>query len=303
MNQQNEAKPLLVWGLLLFLALIWGSSFILIKKGLEVYSAGQVGALRIFTAAIVLVPLSLPKLKELNVRQWKWLFISGMIGSFAPAFLFAIAQTQLASGITGMLNALTPIFALLVGVAFFGGQLKRHDVLGIALGFGGTITLIVAGSGGELGSFNYYALFVIAATICYGFNLNILKHQFSVLTPKLITSISLLLISPLATFYLFGFTDFTEVLTTQKGAYMSLLYISTLGVVGTAFALIIFNRLVQLTSPVFTSFVTYLIPVVAIIWGLLDGELLIFWHYVGIILIIVGVAFSNRKKISLKTNL
>ncbi|MFQ3212600.1 MAG: drug/metabolite transporter (DMT)-like permease [Marivirga sp.] len=296
MSQKTDASPFLVWGLLISLSLIWGSSFILIKRGLEVFSAGQVGALRIFTAALVLVPLALPKLKTLNKHQWKWLFISGMIGSFGPAFLFAIAQTQLASGITGVLNALTPLFALLVGVLFFGGQLKKKDILGITLGFSGTVLLIIAGSGGDLGNLNYYALFVIAATLCYGFNLNILKHQFSVLTPKLITSISLLLISPIATTYLFGFTDFLDVMANEEGAYLSLTYISILGVVGTAFALIIFNRLVQLTSPVFTSFVTYIIPIVAIIWGLIDGEILVLWHYIGIGLIIVGVAFSNRKK-------
>jgi drug/metabolite transporter (DMT)-like permease len=296
MSQKTDASPFLVWGLLISLSLIWGSSFILIKRGLEVFSAGQVGALRIFTAALVLVPLALPKLKTLNKHQWKWLFISGMIGSFGPAFLFAIAQTQLASGITGVLNALTPLFALLVGVLFFGGQLKKKDILGITLGFSGTVLLIIAGSGGDLGNLNYYALFVIAATLCYGFNLNILKHQFSVLTPKLITSISLLLISPIATTYLFGFTDFLDVMANEEGAYLSLTYISILGVVGTAFALIIFNRLVQLTSPVFTSFVTYIIPIVAIVWGLIDGEILVLWHYIGIGLIIVGVAFSNRKK-------
>lgn len=296
MSQKSDASPFLVWGLLILLALIWGSSFILIKRGLEVFSAGQVGALRIFSAAIVLIPLSLPKLKTLNKRQWKWLFISGMIGSFGPAFLFAIAQTQLASGVTGVLNALTPLFAMLVGVFFFGGKLNRKDVLGIVLGFSGTVLLIIAGSGGDLGNLNLYALFVIAATICYGFNLNILKHQFSVLTPKLITSISLLLISPIATVYLFGFTNFLEVMKNEEGAFMSLTYISILGVIGTAFALILFNRLVQLTSPVFTSFVTYLIPIVAIVWGLLDGEILVLWHYIGIGLIIIGVAFSNRKK-------
>ncbi|MDX1427980.1 MAG: DMT family transporter, partial [Salegentibacter mishustinae] len=156
MNQKTDASPLLVWGLLIFLALIWGSSFILIKRGLEVFSAGQVGALRLFTAAIVLIPLSLPRLKTLTKRQWKWLFISGMIGSFGPAFLFAIAQTQLASGITGVLNALTPLFALVVGVLFFDGVLNRRDILGIILGFSGSLILIVAGSGGDLGSLNYF---------------------------------------------------------------------------------------------------------------------------------------------------
>lgn len=294
----NTANPsrLLIYGFLILLALIWGSSFILIKKGLNVFSAGEVGALRIFSAAIVLVPLSLPKLRTLNKRQWKWLFISGMVGSFAPAFLFAYAQTQLESGITGVLNALTPIFALLVGVVFFKGRLKLRDSVGITLGFAGTIVLIIAGSGGELGNFNYFAIFVILATICYGFNLNILKTQFSILTPKIITSISLLLIAPLAGGYLFGSSDFIWKMQYQEGAGLALFYICILGIIGTAFALILFNRLVQLTSPVFTSFVTYLIPIVAVIWGILDGEVLVIGHYIGILFIILGVAFANRPK-------
>lgn len=296
MSEKPAASPWLVWTLLIILALIWGSSFILIKKGLQVFSAGEVGALRIFSAAVVLLPLSLPKLKTLNLRQWKWLFISGMVGSFAPAFLFAYAQTQLQSGVTGVLNALTPIFALLVGVLFFGGKLKRQDIIGITLGFAGTLCLIVAGSGGELGNFNFYAIFVILATLCYGFNLNILKFQFSVLRPKIITSISLFLISPIAGWYLFGQSDFILKMQTVPGAGMGLLYICILGVIGTAIALIMFNRLVQLTSPVFTSFVTYLIPIVAVIWGLIDGEILYIGHYIGIIFIIIGVAFANRPK-------
>ncbi|WNB17796.1 DMT family transporter [Marivirga arenosa] len=296
MNEKETASPVLIYGLLILLALIWGSSFILIKKGLLVFSAGEVGAIRIFSAALVLTPLSLPKLKTLNRRQWKWLFISGMVGSFGPAFLFAYAQTQLESGITGVLNALTPIFALLVGVLFFKGSLKLRDSLGIALGFAGTVVLIVAGSDGELGNFNFYALFVILATFCYGLNLNIIKTQFNVLTPRMITSISLVLIAPLAGGYLFGASDFIHKMQYADGAGMALLFICILGVIGTAFALILFNRLVKLTSPIFTSFVTYLIPIVAIIWGIWDGEILVIGHYIGIILIILGVAFANRPK-------
>lgn len=296
MNEKETASPVLIYGLLILLALIWGSSFILIKKGLLVFSAGEVGAIRIFSAALVLTPLSLPKLKSLNRRQWKWLFISGMVGSFGPAFLFAYAQTQLESGITGVLNALTPIFALLVGVLFFKGSLKLRDSLGIALGFAGTVVLIVAGSGGELGNFNFYALFVILATFCYGLNLNIIKTQFNVLTPRMITSISLVLIAPLAGGYLFGASDFIHKMQYADGSGMALLFICILGVIGTAFALILFNRLVKLTSPIFTSFVTYLIPIVAIIWGIWDGEILVIGHYIGIILIILGVAFANRPK-------
>lgn len=296
MNKFLKGEKFLVWFLLILLALIWGSSFILIKRGLEVFSAGEVGAIRLVSAAIVLLPLSLPKLKELNKRQWKWLFISGMIGSFGPAFFFAIAQTQLDSGITGVLNALTPIFALLVGVLFFGAKLQKRDILGIVLGFIGTIILVVAGSGGEIGEFNYFALFVMLATFCYGLNLNILKVKFAILKPKVITSISLLLISPIAAVYLFGATEFTYKMNHDPNFIWGLLYIGILGVIGTAFALIIFNVLVKLTSPVFTSFVTYLIPIVAVIWGIIDGEILLTGHYIGIIAIIIGVAFANSKK-------
>ncbi len=296
MSEKPAASPLIVWTLLGTLALIWGSSFILIKRGLEVYAAGEVGAIRIVSAAVVLLPLALPKLKNLSKRQWKWLFISGMLGSFAPAFLFAFAQTKLESGITGVLNALTPIFALLVGVMFFNGALKRRDIVGISLGFAGTILLIVAGSGGDLGNFNFYAFFVILATFCYGINLNIVKFQFSILKPKLITSISLFLISPIAAWYLFGVSDFVDKLQKAPGAGMALFYVCILGVVGTAIALIMFNRLVQLTSAVFTSFVTYIIPIVAVIWGLIDGEKLYLGHYLGIACIIIGVAFANRPK-------
>lgn len=286
----------LTWFLLILLALIWGSSFILIKKGLVVYSPGEVGALRIIWATVVLLPLSIPKLAGLNKRQWKWLFVSGMTGSFVPAFLFAKAQTQLSSSLTGIMNALTPIFVLLVGISLFGNKLKSRDLVGIILGFGGTAILIFAGSEGHVGDINYYALFVIAATLCYGLNLNIIKHYFVVLKPVAITSISLVLVAPLAAVYLFTATGFATKVSEADGAWLALFYIGILGVAGTAFALILFNKLVKMTSPVFTSMVTYLIPIVAVIWGLLDGEILYGWHFVGMAAVIVGVMFANRKK-------
>ncbi len=283
------------WVLLALLALVWGSSFILIKRGLEVYSAGEVGAIRIFSAALFLVPVTLHKLKSISQKDKILLFFSGLLGSFIPAFLFALAQTRLDSSLTGILNALTPLFVLMVGAAFFQQSIKKKEGIGLIIGLTGTVVLIVLGNDGNIGSFNFYALFVVGATLCYGINLNIIKKYLAGIKPLMITSISLLLVSPLAGIYLFFMTDFIDKVQYVDNAWGALSYLLILGVVGTALALILFNKLVQITSPVFTSFVTYLIPVVAVIWGVLDGEVLVWGHLVGMLSIIGGVYIANRK--------
>lgn len=289
-------QKVLAWSLLLILSLIWGSSFILIKRGLEVYSAGEVGALRILTACIFLLPVSLPKLRKLSVHHMKLLFFIGLLGSFIPAFLFAIGQTRLDSGITGALNGLTPIFVLIMGVAFYKQKATRDKLIGLIMAFIGTAVLLLAGGGGDFSQLNYYALFIVLATMCYGANLNVIKFHLADLNPVVITSVSILFVGPLAAIYLFTSTDFSVTLTSVDGAWRALGFISLLGVMGTAIALIIFNRLVQLTTPIFTSTVTYFIPIVAIIWGLIDGEVLIAGHIMGIVAIFAGVFITNRKK-------
>lgn len=289
-------QKVLAWGLLLILSLIWGSSFILIKRGLEVYSAGEVGALRILTACIFLLPVSLPKLAKLSVHHMKLLFFIGLLGSFIPAFLFAIGQTRLDSGITGALNGLTPIFVLIMGVAFYKQKATRDKLIGLIMAFIGTAVLLLAGGGGDFSQLNYYALFIVLATMCYGANLNVIKFHLADLNPVVITSVSILFVGPLAAIYLFTSTDFSVTLTSVDGAWRALGFISLLGVMGTAIALIIFNKLVQLTTPIFTSTVTYFIPIVAIIWGLVDGEILITGQILGIVAIFAGVFITNRKK-------
>lgn len=289
-------QKVLAWSLLLALSLIWGSSFILIKYGLDVYSAGEVGALRILVACIFLLPLSLPKLGKLSAYHKKLLFGIGLLGSFIPAFLFAIGQTQLDSGITGALNGLTPIFVLIMGVVFYKQKATSAKLIGLAMAFIGTAILLLAGSGGDVSNLNYYALFIVMATMCYGANLNVIKYHLADLNPVVITSVSILFVGPLAAIYLFGFTDFTTTLTTHKDGMEALGYISLLGVMGTAIALILFNKLVQLTTPIFTSTVTYFIPIVAIVWGLVDGETLVLGQILGVLAIFAGVFITNRKK-------
>lgn len=286
----------LSWGLLILLAIIWGNSFILIKKSLLAYSAGEVGALRIISAGLALLPLALKALSKLNAREKLLLFIIGLVGSFIPAFLFAKAQTQLASSVTGILNALTPIFVVVMGAIFFGSRFTKRNTLGLLISFAGSIVLALARSGGQLGNINLYALLVVGATACYGLNLNLIKHYLGHIRPLSITAVSLAVVMPMALVYLFGATDFVEHLQTAPTAGWSLAAVLTLGVIGTAVALIIFNQLVQLTNPMFTSFVTYLIPIVAVIVGMLDGEELLFMHIVGMVAVIAGVYIANGKK-------
>jgi drug/metabolite transporter (DMT)-like permease len=288
------------WGLLVVLALIWGSSFILIKRGLEVFSPGEVGAYRIVAAATFLLPLSLPRIKTLTSEQAQNLILIGLLGSFIPAFLFPTAQTRLSSSLTGVLNALTPLFVVIIGALFFKSKITRRNAFGLVIAFIGVLILITLKEGSGLDSFtgiNGYAFFVILACICYGFNLHLIKSRFDSLKSIEITAISLLMVLPLALVYLMAGTEFSYKLVTHDGALRALGFVTLLGVMGTAIALILFNIMVKTASPIFASSVTYLIPVVAIFWGVLDGEVLLFGHYLGIAAVILGVWVGNRKKI------
>ena len=281
--------------LLILLALIWGTSFILMKRGLLVFSAGEVGSIRVAAAALFLLPLALVKIRALKNRHYLKLFLSGMMGVFFPAFLFALAQTELESSVTGIMNSLTPIFTLLVGVWFFHQEFRRQSLIGIILGLVGTVLLILANSGGHISGINLFALLVILACVFYAANVNFVKYKITDLDALSITSVSLLLIGPLALLYLFGFTEFTSKIKTSPGAWTALAYILLLGFMSTSLATILFNKLVKLTSPIYTSSVTYLIPVVAVLWGVFDGEELYAGHFAGMAAIIGGVYLANRK--------
>lgn len=298
MTQNATEKSLLNWVLLLVLTVIWGSSFILIKMGLEVFTPGEVGAYRMVAAASLLLPLSLPRIRQLSKTQVIHLLITGLLGSFIPAFLFPIAQTQLSSSLTGVLNALTPLFVVLVGALFFNTSITKKNGLGLAIAFVGVLVLVTFKEGGSwesLTDINAYALFVIAACICYSINLHFIKARFTQLKSIEISSISLLLILPLALVYLLAGTEFSSKLSTQPQAWEALGYVTILGMVGTATALILFNIMIKSASPFFASLVTYTIPIVAILWGVLDGEVLLFGHYLGIAAVILGVWIGNRK--------
>jgi drug/metabolite transporter (DMT)-like permease len=293
MNSDNKKfLPLLV---LILLAIIWGSSFILIKKGLDVYSPDQVGTIRIVFAFLVMLPIAVKHIRTIFKTHWKIILPFGLVANLIPALLFALAETGLSSSVTGILNSLTPIFTLIIGALFFSTGIQKSQIAGLVIGFIGSLTLSFIGSSGSLGEFNYFALFVVAATICYGLSGNMVRKFFLEINSVILTSLAMFSIGPISLIYLLT-TDFTYTLLNVEGAWTSLGYLFILGAVGTAFALILFNRVIQTTSAVFASTVTYLIPIAAVIWGLIDNETLYPLHYVGMALIILGVYVINKNK-------
>jgi drug/metabolite transporter (DMT)-like permease len=289
---ESKYYPIII---LLFLSFIWGSSFILIKRGLDVFSALQVGTIRVSIAFILLLPFALKYLKSVFRLKWKQIIIYGLSANLIPSILFATAETGLSSSLTGILNSLTPMFTLIIGAMFFGTALHKGQSMGLAAGFLGSFLLSFVGSGGEFGSFNFYALFVVGATICYGFSSNVVKIHFLKVDSLALTALAFFSMGGVSLIYLFS-SDFVFRIQTVEGAWTSLFYLFILSAFGTAFALILFNRLIQITTAVFASTVTYLIPITAVAWGIIDGEKLYPLHFVGMALIIVGVYVVNRFK-------
>ena len=293
-NKVAESKSYPIF-ILLLLSLIWGSSFILIKRGLDSFSAPQVGTIRVSIAFIILLPFATRYIKSVFRLKWKQIIVYGLLANLIPAILFATAETGLSSSLTGILNSLTPMFTLIIGAIFFGVSIQREQTLGLAAGFAGSFILSFVGSGGELGSFNFYALFVVAATICYGFSTNLVRKYFLQVDSLALTALAFFSLGGVSLIYLFS-SDFIYRMQNVEGAWISLLYIFILSAFGTAFALILFNRLIQITSAVFASTVTYLIPITAVVWGIVDGEELYALHFVGMALIIAGVYIVNKYK-------
>ena len=283
----------LKWTLLITLALIWGSSFILIKKGLVGLSAYQLGALRIIFTAIFLLIIGFKSLTEIKQYQWKYIAITALFGTFIPAFLFAIAETKVSSSICSILNSLTPLNTLLIGILVFGMAFKRSQFIGVLIGLLGTGILVFCGKQ-EGSSENYtYAVLVIIASLSYGINVNLIKKYLSDVKPLSITTgnFSVMLVPALIILSCTNFVDIVSLPTTLH----SMLFILILGVVGTGIANILFFKLIQISSPVFASSVTYLIPIVAFFWGLIDNEMLTSFQFFGAFIILVGVYLANKK--------
>jgi drug/metabolite transporter (DMT)-like permease len=281
------------WGYLVVLSLIWGSSFILIKKGLIGLTAIQVGSLRIVFAAFFLLLIGFKSLSKIPKEKWKYIALTSMLGTFIPAFLFAIAQTEIDSSVSSILNSLTPLNTLILGAIAFGVNFQRRQLWGVIIGLIGSLLLVFNGAINHPEQNYYYAILVIIASICYAINVNLIKRYLSDLTPLSITTGNFLILVFPALVILY-FSGFTEVFYVEK-VQRAIVFIIILGVVGTGIANILFFKLIQISSPVFATSVTYLIPVVAFFWGLLDNEMLTAIQFLGALVILVGVYLSAKK--------
>lgn len=285
------------WAMLLFLAFIWGSSFILMKKALLTFSAEQVGAFRMFAASAVLIPFTWRYLHLLKGRVIIAFIAVGLFGNGIPAFLFAKAQTVVDSAIAGMLNGLVPLFTLVLGLLFFKANMKWQQLTGVSIGLAGALLLIWSNAGGINGPGEQwpYMLLIIAASFCYAISVNTIKTYLSGYPAVAVTGLAMLFIGPLTGGYVFGFTDFGARLQTSTD-WLHLGYLLALAVFGTAMAVWLFNKLISHTTALFASTVTYLIPGVAIFWGLLDGETIGVYDVVGIGIILLGIWMIRTRK-------
>ena len=290
------AQHQLKWVFLFTLALLWGSSFILIKKGLLGVSAIQLGALRTLFAGLFLVIIGFRSLSKVKGKIWYWLILSGFLGTLLPSILFSYAETEIDSAIASILNSTVPLQALLIGIIFFNGQFFLKQFTGVVVGLLGTFLLILIGASVKSDQNYWFALLPIIASTMYAINANIIKSKFKELSALSITTASFLFLIPVSIGVLIA-TDFFAVDNLkQSSTQTALWYILALALLGTTFAKIIFNRLVQLSNPVFSTSVTYLIPVVALFWGILDGEQFQWSQLFAGGIILFGVYLSGRKK-------
>lgn len=284
---------------LIILSLIWGTSFILIKKALGdnsgelVLQPLQLGAARTIISSVILIAIGWRAFIKTDRKDWKWLFISGLLGSFFPAFLFAYAQTEIDSAISAILNATVPLITLMLGAVLFGIAFSTRQLTGVLLGLGGAIGLVVAGMQ-EHPEQNYlFAYLILIACSCYASNVNIIKRYLQHVSPLAIATGNFIFIVPFA-ICVFLFSDGAQLEFNSPLVLKSFGYILILCIFGTVAAKIMFNKLVQLTSPVFASSVTYLMPVIGLMWGVLDGEQFSLWQVLATVVIIAAVILVTR---------
>jgi len=251
----------LKWIFLVILSIIWGSSFILIKKGLIGLTAYQLGSLRIIFTAIFLFIIGFKSLKKIKKEHYKPVVISAFLGTFIPVYMFAFAETEIDSAIASILNSLTPLNTLIFGFFFFNMSFRKNQVIGIIIGLAGTLLLIVSGANLNPDQNYWFSMFVIVASVCYAFNVNIIKIYMQDLSAMSIAVGNFIVITVPALIVLVLTGFFTRGVLSSSVVQESMLYIIVLAIFGTGIAKVMFNKLVQISTPIFSSSVTYTIPI------------------------------------------
>lgn len=291
----------LAWLLFIFLSLTWGSSFILMKKSLfpvseeeMVLNPFQVGSLRVLMAALVLLPIALKHIKKLTKKNALLLLIAGLTGNLIPAILFTIAETNIDSSLAGLLNMTTSFFVVLIGVIFYKSKPSKLQLIGLALGSTGLYLVLNSQFDPSQTKDATYAFYIFPATLCYAISLTTIKFKLNHLPSAAITSLSFLLILIPAFIIAIAQNSFDPIINHPDGL-KAFGYLSILAVIGTALAVFLFTKLIAISSHIFASAVAYMLPVVAIFIGVLDGEKFDWINIIWVIVIILGVYLMNKK--------
>ena len=281
------------WFYLIFLSVIWGSSFILIKKGLIGLEASQLGSLRIIFSSFIIFLFGWRKIFEIRIIEWKWITISAFLGSFFPAFLFAFAEKEIDSSIASIINSTVPLNTLILGIIIFKINTTKRQIIGVLIGFFGTYLLISYGIKLNPDQNYNYAGLVILCSFLYALNVNIIKKYLQHLSALTITvgHFTAIIIPAILVFV---FSEFRIENLNNTETKISIFYVFILALFGTALAKIIFNKLIKISSPVFASSVTYSMLIVSIFWGIIDGEKFSIYQLIATGFIVLGVILTNR---------
>ena len=266
----------------------------MMKEGLLHLSAYQVAALRIVFSGIVLLPSAIKHFKQIPKNKLLVIFMSGVLGSLLPAFLFCIAEEGIDSALAGTLNSLTPIFVIITGALFFNSKTSTNKILGILIAFTGSVLLLLSKGQMKESQNLVYVSFVVVATICYGLNVNMVYKHLHNIGSIQIASVALTL-NAIPALIVLLFTGYFDLPLTDSGVLYSTSHAALLGILGTAIASIIFYVLVKKAGAVFASMVTYGIPVIANFWGMIYGEEVGWIQFGCLFLILIGVYLANRK--------
>ncbi len=291
-SQQGNMKQQ-KWVLLVALALVWGSSFILIKKGLAGLSPIQVGASRIVFAALFLMLIGANQVTKVPSFKWKYIALTSLFGTFIPAFLFATAQVYISSTVSAVLNSLTPLNTFIIGIIGFGATFVRRQMLGVVIGLSGSLILILNGAANHPEQDYRFAAFIVIASVCYAINVNLINKFLSDIPPFTITvgNFAVMLVPASIVLACTGI----HANISDESVLNALFFVAILGIVGTGLANIVFFKLIQISSPVFATSVTYLIPVVAFFFFFFDGESLTLIQLLGAAVVLSGVYLAAKK--------
>ena len=282
------------WFYLIALSLIWGSSFILIKKALVGLEASQLGSLRIIFSSIFIFLIAWRNIFSIKKIEWKWITISAFLGSFFPAFLFAFAEKEIDSSVASIINSIVPLNTLILGMIIFKIESTKRQIIGVLVGFFGTYLLISSGLKLNPDQNYNYAGLVILCSFLYALNVNIIKKYLQHLSALTITvGHFTAIILPAVLVFLFSDFEFSSL--EKDEVKTSIFYVFILALFGTALAKIIFNKLIKISSPVFASSVTYSMLIVSIFWGIVDGEKFSVYQLIATLIIVIGVILTNKK--------